>query len=395
MIRVDLVIPPSLEGTVAASRSGCFQPLGLLSIATYARTKIRDVDIRIWDGNLGSEDELRIRPDAHIVGFSPTIMSYDAGLRLARRAKEAGSIVVFGGFHATALGQRVLDCNDWVDYVIQGDGECSFAELVKGTDAAMIPGLLYRGKDGVRQNARLRTNLNRYPFADRTLLDREAYLVRFRKKYARKGFRVADVLYSQKDCFWASKTGGCVFCGRIDRDYRARTVEHVWREILWLRDTYNTDYIWDVAGSFTGNTAWLRSFHQARPREHGVALEVYARASELVWPDVVGMLRDIGVHKVFIGAESGGRQELRRAKKGATPEMNIRAVRLCGDHGIALSLGFVVGLPGETEESSKRTVAHARRLVSLAEVETISCAVLLPLPGRVRLSCCSIIRLCA
>lgn len=180
---------------------------------------------------------------------------------------------------------------------------------------------------------------------------------------------------------WGAKTGGCVFCARIDKDYRARSVERVWEEILWLRDTYGTDYVWDVTGSFIGNPEWVRAFHAARPKESGVALEIYGRAPEIVGPGMAQMLKEIGVHKVFIGAESGDQQDLRLAVKGATPRTNLRAAQLCAGHGITLSLGFVVGLPSETEESLGRTLTHVEQLVSEAEVETISCAVLLPIPG--------------
>jgi radical SAM superfamily enzyme YgiQ (UPF0313 family) len=154
----------------------------------------------------------------------------------------------------------------------------------------------------------------------------------------------------------------------------------VWEEIIWLRDKYQTDYVWDISGSFVGSSEWVRAFHAARPKDPPVALEIYARAAE-VNPEVAFMMKDIGVHKVFIGAESGDRRSLRSTGKGSTPEVNLHAVRLCNEHRMALSLGFVVGLPGETQESLARTLMHVKQLVSESEVETISCAVLLPTPG--------------
>lgn len=377
----DLVVPPSRDDTVAVSRSGFFSPLGLLSIATFARRVLPELDAVIWDGNIKSEDEICIRPEAEIVGFSPTILSYESSLRLAQRAKGNGSVVVFGGYQASSLGQRVLAVNDFVDYVIDGDGELPFTELLQGKSPAEIPGLIYRTANGIQRNPPQRVPLDSYPFADRSLLDRRGYERRFQQKYLSRGFHIPDLIFSQKDCMWAAKTGGCVFCARIDKDYRARTVEKVWEEILWLRDTYGTDYVWDVTGSFIGNPGWVRAFHSARPKITGVALEIYGRAAEVIGPGMVEMMEDIGVHKVFIGAESGDQQDLRLAMKGATPGINLRAARLCAQHGIALSLGFVVGLPGETEESLDRTLAHVKQLISEAEVETISCSILLPIPG--------------
>lgn len=378
---VDLVVPPLDEATAPVSRAGFFPPLGLLSIATYAGSQVRGLDIRIRDGNIHTEQKINIRPMADIVGFSPSILSYEACLRLAEQAKANGSLVVLGGYHASSLGERILRSNPFVDFVVKGDGEVPFAELVKGSPPNSIPGLTYRTSDGICSNAPRVTPLDHYPRISRSLLDRRTYITKFQDKYNGTGFHVPDLVYSQKDCMWSAKTGGCVFCARIDRAYRARSPISVWDEIIHLRDVHGTDYVWDVAGSFIGNPEWIRDFHAARPGESGVALEIYARASELLAPGVVQMLKDVGVHKVFMGAESGDERDLRMSRKGSTPGMNLRAARICAHHGISLVLGFVVGLPGESLESIDRTLAHARQLTDEADVETISCCALLPIPG--------------
>jgi anaerobic magnesium-protoporphyrin IX monomethyl ester cyclase len=377
----DLVVPAPLDNTVPVSRAMFFPPLNLLSVATFAKKELGDVDVMIWDGNITPEDEIRIRPEADVVGFSPTILSYESCLRLAEHAKANGSEVVFGGSHASSLGSRVLEANTFVDYVVEGDGELPFTALLTGGSPVEIPGLIFRTPNGIRRNSPQRVPLDNYPFPDRGLLDRAGYVQRFQEKYLKRGFHVPDLIYSQKDCAWAAKTGGCVFCARIDREYRARSPEKVWEEILWLHNTHGTDYIWDVTGSFIGNREWVSAFHAARPKDPCVALEVYGRANEVVASGIVKMLTDIGVHKVFIGAESGDRQNLKSSRKCTTPETNLLAVKLCAQHGISLSLGFVVGLPGETEESLERTLVHVRELTGEAEVETISCSVLLPAPG--------------
>ena len=379
--RIDLIVPSSRDDTVEVSRAGFFPPLGLLSIATYARQALGDLDVQILDGNILDEEQIRIRPEADVVGFSPTILSYESCLRLARLAKLNGSLVVFGGYHATSLGQRILEVNDFVDFVVDSDGEMPFTELLKGTPPQQIPGLVYRSASGVRHNPTARTPMDSYPLADRALADRHEYLHRFQQKYANRGFHVPDLIVSQKDCMWGSKTGGCVFCARIDKDYRARTPERVWQEILWLRETYGTDYVWDVTGSFIGNLEWVRAFHAARPKASGVALEIYGRSAEVIGPGMAQMMKDIGIHKIFIGAESGDQRDLQLTRKGTMPEKNLRAARTCAAHGIVLTLGFVVGLPGESKESLDRTLAHVKQLAREAEVETISCSVLLPIPG--------------
>lgn len=379
-MKVDLIVPPISEETLPVSRCGFFPPLGLLSIAEYAHQRVPDLDVRVVDGNMHPESEIGIRRDANVVGFSPTVLSYDSCLRLAQKAKNNGSIVVFGGPYAGALPERISKARAFVDYVVSGDGEVPFAQLLEGKDAAAIPGLTYRSDGDVLTNPTFPWSLDEYPYADRALVDRQAYLDRFRVKYERLGYSVPDLICSQKDCLWSSRTGGCVFCSRSHAGYRSRSPEAVWEEISWLHQTYGTDYIWDVSGSFIGNREWFGTFHGIRPRETPVTLEVYGRAAE-VTPKVAEMMYQVGVRKVFIGAESGDMQVLRDSGKCTTPEANLRAVTLCAERGISLSLGIVVGLPGESESSIRQTLSHLRQLVSIGDVETISCAVLLPVPG--------------
>jgi anaerobic magnesium-protoporphyrin IX monomethyl ester cyclase len=377
---IDLVVPYIEENFIPVSRSGIFPPLGLLSIATQVTSEVLGVDIVIWDGNIKSESEIQIRENAEIVGFSPSILSYIPFLNLARRAKENGSFVVVGGYHASALGKRILENNNYIDFVIRGDGEIPFTELVKGTHLNDIPGLIYRVGEGIRCNPICNPPLDTYRFPDRSLISHGEYNKRFLRKYGKNGFHIADIIYSQKDCVWSSKTGGCVFCGRIDRDYRSRNPKLVWEEIRRLKNEFGVDYIWDVSGSFTGNPDWLNLFHKFRVEELGVSFEIYARSPEIT-PDIAAKLRDIGIYKVFIGVDSGDAEILKKAGKGSTPKINSRAVNECAVNNIVLTLGVVIGLPGENGKSLDNTLKHIKQLVSQGDVETISSAVLLPVPG--------------
>jgi hypothetical protein len=82
MIIVDLIVPPSRDDTVAVSRSGFFSPLGLLSIATFARQSVRELDVRILDGNITPEGDINIRPEAQVVGFTNPVYGWPSKLRL-------------------------------------------------------------------------------------------------------------------------------------------------------------------------------------------------------------------------------------------------------------------------------------------------------------------------
>jgi p-methyltransferase len=63
-----------------------------------------------------------------------------------------------------------------------------------------------------------------------------------------------------------------------------------------------------------------------------------------------------GCLEVLLGIESGDQEILRRMNKRVTPEQILRGVETLDRHGIHTKSTFIVGFPGETEASVRRTV---------------------------------------
>ena len=86
-----------------------------------------------------------------------------------------------------------------------------------------------------------------------------------------------------------------------------------------------------------------------------------ARADQITQGMALSM-KQAGCHQVFLGFESGCDDMLRRINKGETVADLERGARLLQDAGIAISVGFIVGLPGETQASVNKTIALANRV---------------------------------
>ncbi|MEO0248052.1 MAG: radical SAM protein, partial [candidate division WOR-3 bacterium] len=69
-----------------------------------------------------------------------------------------------------------------------------------------------------------------------------------------------------------------------------------------------------------------------------------------------------GCWMISWGIESGDEEMLRRMHKGITKEQVERALGWAKHAGIKNWGYFIIGLPGETEESIRRTIAFSRRL---------------------------------
>jgi radical SAM superfamily enzyme YgiQ (UPF0313 family) len=93
--------------------------------------------------------------------------------------------------------------------------------------------------------------------------------------------------------------------------------------------------------------------------------------------DTLKAMKEAGCRLLIVGYESGDPQILKNIKKGATIDMAERFTANCKKLGLVIHGDFIVGLPGETRESIRKTIDFAKRL----DNETIQVSIAHPYPG--------------
>ena len=88
-------------------------------------------------------------------------------------------------------------------------------------------------------------------------------------------------------------------------------------------------------------------------------------------------MKDAGCRLLIVGYESGDEQILRNIKKGATIDMAQRFTENCHKLGLMIHGDFIVGLPGETRQTLRKTIEFAKKL----DVETIQVSLGHAFPG--------------
>ena len=78
--------------------------------------------------------------------------------------------------------------------------------------------------------------------------------------------------------------------------------------------------------------------------------------------EMLMLMGKAGCRLISWGIESGNEQILRHAHKGAYPDKAERALRWAKKAGIMNWGYFIIGLPGETEETVQQTIAFAKKL---------------------------------
>lgn len=371
-MKVQLV-QASLDGDVRWLDQRWFLPLGLLSVATYAGAHNESLDIEILDGMHLSTDEILPKLDADIIGVNYTILSTDSLDRIVEKAKSFGAVTAVGGQAASKVPNALLTRNPHIDAVVVGDGEKPFLELTdrvsnnKPWDG--IPNLYFRENGSVvPPPIFLREQLSELPplSFDFPGINMESYLASWDKSYdvfpGRKTRPIST--YTKKGCLF-----DCSFCARIDKSLRTRTPRQAYEDYRRLV-ALGANYIYEVNDSHLFDAQqtrnWLRQFKEIYVAEGGLDAKLWFFADPRhITPETVEIMRTIGVYEVLMGFESGSREirEKIMAKQSLSNDRIVEKAGMLYDAGIRLSDSYILGLPGENDDTIKKTIELAAEIV--------------------------------
>jgi hypothetical protein len=140
-MKVTLVNPPKS----LYDQSELSPPLGLMRLAGVARAA--GAEVVIIDFNLLYHLEERLQgetfyeaalvtlleEESDVYGFTSMAVDSHVGIHLARLIKQALPLArtVLGGAHFSSIAEEVLAAYPWVDFVVKGEGEGAFGDLIK------------------------------------------------------------------------------------------------------------------------------------------------------------------------------------------------------------------------------------------------------------------------
>ena len=384
-------INPKVSQDYTGPRAKIYPPLGLLSLATYLKLHLgTSMDMFVMDEVILDEiPEEAYKSDVMCIGVNS--FNYENGIRHLIKAKEAGALTVVGGPHATVLPERILACRPQVDFIITHEGEYSLCQLLKnimeGTgDYSGIPNLCYRENGEIKVSAEYMENdLREMPIIDRSYISMESYIENYQSGYRELLGKIQYVrpasIYSSKGCSWREKSnGGCIFCARLEKNVRFRNPEDIWTEIATLIEKYDVDHIWDISDDNLNDLEWFKRFVSLKPNHIDPKFFIYTRASNLK-SELIEYFKRLNVLEVYIGFESGDSKMLSASRKGSSITQHFKAIDLISKNGIYVYPSFVVGLPGESEESLKNTYDFAKKITESCNYYRISSTILIPIPG--------------
>jgi anaerobic magnesium-protoporphyrin IX monomethyl ester cyclase len=351
---------------------------GLALLAACTRQEGHDVNLidrralRDWEH---FRQEVKSRaPD--VAGFSVLSVDYNPAMKGIELVKELNpkAITVVGGPHPSLAPDELLS-NPLVDHVVIGEGEISFVEMLHKFQRGQKVDRLIHGE---------RPDLDQLPFADRDI-----YLNEWRKAGYDYDSPEAPLSAETAPPFVTVIAGrgcryNCSFCKPgedilFGKKVRRRSVSHVMAELRQLREKYHFNTLMIHDDCLTEDRAWVSEFCDAyQAQGFSQAFWCQARVDHVVkYEDMIKRMADVGLEGLFLGFESGSDRVLRFIRKGTTVAKNLEAARICRNYGIRIWANYMLGLPTETEDEIRETIAMLKEI----DPDYYSSAFYTPYPG--------------
>jgi len=150
----------------------------------------------------------------------------------------------------------------------------------------------------------------------------------------------------------------CPFCVMPNVGYKYRPVDNVLEEVSYLNHL-GINEIYFADQTFGANRSrTLQLCRQLAKSFTKLGWVCFSRA-DTTDEELLTAMKDSGCHTIIYGIESGNDEILKRFK-GIKKERIRETISLCKKHKIRVVGTFMIGLPGETEESIRDTINFSK-----------------------------------
>ena len=334
--------------------------LGVVLLGTILRNL--GYTVRVYIEDIAPIDMQQVL-SADLVGISAITSTAPPSYALAETVRAAGIPVVLGGTHTSFLTEEGLQ---HADYVIRGEGEGAFVELLEGLQGR-------RSLDSVR-------NLS-YRREGRTVHNPERPMIRdldanpipaFDLVHGWKRGGIVSIATSRGCPF------SCTFCsvpGMYGHAFRTHSVTRVVEELKTHRDA---SYIFFADDIFTANKRRTKEL-LSRMIADSVTPHwgAQVRTETVDDPEMLELMRRSNCFNVYVGFESINPRTLKLFQKKQDLDKIERAIERFHAHNIKIHGMFVIGSDEDDLETLDATAAFAKS----RQLESVQFMILTPCPG--------------
>lgn len=354
-------------------------PLGLASLAAYVEQHGLQAGIIDCFAHPNSDTAIvdyvrKFQPE--FVGFTCTTAGFLDAVRHAKRIKDIapGTRFVFGGHHISALREKVIESFPIVDYGVVGEGERPLLSLMQGTSPAEIPGLVFKNEAGIQftgfQDFSLELDALPFPAYEKLAGYPQAYQLPIFNYPATPN---ASCISSRGCCFQ------CSYCDRsvFRRSFRFNSADYLFEHIVYLHKRFGVRHINFYDDHFAFHRGRVEAFCEKMITERLPITFNCASRAEHLDPGLLRLMKRAGCWMISLGIESGDSEILKQHRHNPSLESHVQAIHQIHDAGIRVKGLLMIGLPGETEASFRRTMEYVFAL----PIDDFNLAKFTPFPG--------------
>ena len=338
-------------------------PLGLMYLASYARTALPGVEFRIVESSLSSPDDERFirilnefQPD--VVGIRSIAFFLEELQRIASLVRvHSDATLVAGGPIVQAYKRRLFEEVPELEIAVKGEGEKVFADLLSGSPLPSIAGLLYRTDDGVAEKGVAENedqlevaDIDSLPFPAYDLIDLDEYQRQLSYAY---NHRRQGVLLTSRGCAYH-----CTFCFTHWKGIRLRSAANIFEEIKQLHDQHGIEDFYVVDDIFNVDSKRALALFDLIIAA-GLKLRLYfvnGLRADITSEKFVDRALEAGAVWFTYAVESGTNEIQRLVKKRLDLEKTRRIIAYTQRQNVAVNISTMYGFPTETRELAQRTL---------------------------------------
>lgn len=375
------LVNPAMRSEQFGRFAALLEPMPCIGIAYIATFLSRaGHDVRVYDdfalrgGHETILNEIeRFGPTALGVSvLTPVAPDMQALLRRVRSRWPQIRIFV-GNIHADLFPEEFVD-EGIADAVVHGEGEQTAVDLLaaweKGGSGGDVAGVTIRGSKGTARA--LVNDLDSYPFPDWGLLPFHRYSLLPLGTIAKPIVAVA----ASRGCPFR-----CTYCALENQGkiYRKRSVTNVCDEIEYDVKRFGVKQIGFMDPIFPMGRKHAISFSQEMIKRglHEKVVWLSELRTDVVDRESLEWMHKSGCRRLVFGIESGDDTLLSAVGKSNDVATSAETIKHCREVGITTVGLFMLGMPGETPELTKKTIEYACSL----GLDFAKFAVTVPFPG--------------
>jgi len=320
------------------------------------------------------EQTIEMARDYDFLVLFTSTPGFASDVRLAGMMKQTNPSlkITFVGPHVTALPEESLRASNAIDFICRKEFDFSVTEFAAGKPLEEIAGVSYLRDGQVVHNPDREQiqDLDSLPFAV-DIYKRDLDITRYNVPFLLHPFLS---FYTERGC-----PALCTFClwpqTLSGHPWRVRSSDNVAEEVKHalayypnLKEIFFDDDTFNIRKSRVIDLcAKLKPLNFTWSCTSRVTVEY----------ETLKAMKQAGCRLLIVGYESGDPQILKNIKKGATIEQALEFTKNCKKLGLVIHGDFIIGLPGETPETIRRTIEFAKKL----DTETIQVSIAHPYPG--------------